>query len=410
MKNIIPFITILVLPPLAAQEIQHEAVAINIEVPVRVYKGNTFIDSLTINDFEVYEDGTPQKVEAVYLVRKDVIQRKEEPNKRFKPQTKRTFYLFFELSEYEPKLNKAIDGFVMDVLLPGDNLIAITPSKTYRLKDRGTELKSRTVIAEELKSILRKDIVLGNAEYRSTMRDLTAIVKEITGHIPGTANPARPKTGDEDFIFSGFDVTELIETYQTYLKKLEAIREVNESKLVNFAQFLKEHEGQKFVFFIYQREFIPKVDLRVLGEGSSMMQDVEGVNVQQMLVSAMEFDHRDVEVNVERLKIAYADASTSVHFLFLSKPRRYVPGVSFVEDTSDIFTPFFELTKASGGFTESSSNPDYLLKKAVDASENYYLLYYTPKDYKSDGKFRNIKVKVKGENYRVLHRAGYLAD
>ena len=68
------------------------------------------------------------------------------------------------------------------------------------------------------------------------------------------------------------------------------------------------------------------------------------------------------------------------------------------------------MAKASGGFAESSSNPDYLFKKAVDASENYYLLYYTPKSYKSDGKFRNIKVKIKGKNYRVLHRAGYLAD
>jgi len=33
---------------LFAQEIQHEAVAINIEVPVRVFKGKNFIDNLTL--------------------------------------------------------------------------------------------------------------------------------------------------------------------------------------------------------------------------------------------------------------------------------------------------------------------------------------------------------------------------
>ena len=47
------------------QEIQEEAVAINIEVPIRVFKGNTFIDNLTIDDFEIYEDGVLQKTEAV---------------------------------------------------------------------------------------------------------------------------------------------------------------------------------------------------------------------------------------------------------------------------------------------------------------------------------------------------------
>ncbi len=47
---------------LFAQEIQEKAVAINIEVPVRVFKGKTFIDNLTIDDFEIYEDGILQKI------------------------------------------------------------------------------------------------------------------------------------------------------------------------------------------------------------------------------------------------------------------------------------------------------------------------------------------------------------
>ena len=50
-----------------AYEIQHEAVAVNIQVPVRVYKGDTFISTLNIEDFKVYEDRILQKVEAVYL-------------------------------------------------------------------------------------------------------------------------------------------------------------------------------------------------------------------------------------------------------------------------------------------------------------------------------------------------------
>jgi hypothetical protein len=59
---------------------------------------------------------------------------------------------------------------------------------------------------------------------------------------------------------------------------------------------------------------------------------------------------------------------------------------------------------------DSSANPLFLFRQAVEASETYYLLYYSPKDYKVDGRFRNIQVKVKNRDYRVIHRAGYFAN
>ena len=59
------------------QELQYDALAINIEVPVRVFKGDRFIDNLTIDDFEVYEEGKLQKIEAVYLIKKTDIKREE---------------------------------------------------------------------------------------------------------------------------------------------------------------------------------------------------------------------------------------------------------------------------------------------------------------------------------------------
>jgi hypothetical protein len=36
--------------------------------------------------------------------------------------------------------------------------------------------------------------------------------------------------------------------------------------------------------------------------------------------------------------------------------------------------------------------------------------YFKPKEYKADGKFHEIKVKVRSGNYRVTHRAGYIAQ
>jgi VWFA-related protein len=75
-----------------------------------------------------------------------------------------------------------------------------------------------------------------------------------------------------------------------------------------------------------------------------------------------------------------------------------------------IFKVFKDIAEATGGLSDSAANIASLLKTAADASENYYLLYYVPEDYKVDGKFRKIEVKIKNKNYRITHRAGYFAD
>ncbi len=68
------------------------------------------------------------------------------------------------------------------------------------------------------------------------------------------------------------------------------------------------------------------------------------------------------------------------------------------------------MTEATGETTDNSANIAASFQRVVISSENHYLLYYASKNYKADGKFRNIKVKVKGKNYRIAHRAAYIAD
>ena len=110
----------------AQQILQEISQVINIEVPVRVFKSGDFVDDLTIKDFEVLEDGVPQRIEAVYLVRQDTVTRGEDSNRKYRPQTARTFFLFFEVSEWDARLGESVDYFCRSVLLPRDRLIAVT--------------------------------------------------------------------------------------------------------------------------------------------------------------------------------------------------------------------------------------------------------------------------------------------
>ena len=80
------------------------------------------------------------------------------------------------------------------------------------------------------------------------------------------------------------------------------------------------------------------------------------------------------------------------------------------EHSADIYNAFKQMAEASGGFIERSSNPAHSFQEALQASENYYLLYYSPKNYKQDEKFNEIEVQVKDKDYKIIHRRGYLAN
>ena len=88
-----------------------------------MFKGSTFIDNLTIDDFEVYEDGKLQKIEAVYLIKKTKIEREEEvTKKKFTPEVSRNFIFVFEIRDYFPKIGEVLDYFFNDVVYMYKNM------------------------------------------------------------------------------------------------------------------------------------------------------------------------------------------------------------------------------------------------------------------------------------------------
>jgi hypothetical protein len=390
-----------------------QSLVVNVEVPVRVFHNGMFVENLSIDDFELLEDGVSQKVEAVYLVKKRAIEKSEE-KRRFLPETSRNFFLNFEISEYTAQIGEAVDFFIQNVIMPGDTLYIIAPMKTYRLKDKALEGKSKPEIAEELKGLLRRDSLAGTSEYNATIQELSVLTRSLSAAVAsgklGAGGGGDPKESDafSTGIYSGLDIDEQLVHYEGLLHKLELLRKIDEMKLEEFAKFLKNKEGQKYVFLFYQREFIPRIDPKILNQYINLY--LERQDVVSTLTGISNLQRREISFDVNRIKQAYADSSISVHFLFITKPAELIPGIVMEEHSEDIYASFKEMASASGGFAESSSNPMYLFQKALNAAENYYLLYYSPKDYDPNGKFKEIKVRVKNEDYHVIHRAGYFAN
>jgi len=387
-----------------------ETLVVNIEVPVRVFDGKRFVDNLSIDDFEVYEEGILQKVEAVYLVKKQRIERSEE-KKKFTPKTARNFYLLFEVSDFLPKLGEAVEYFIQDVFYPGDHLTVVTPVKTYRLRDKTFEIMSKSDVIKQLRGILRKDTLIGSADYRNAVKELTGLAKSLTAAIAQDGIDTNPTNKPDDFGMAAYKDIAMdlqLTMYTTLLNKLENLRYVNQEKLMDFTQHLKLEKEQKYVFLFYQREFIPVIEPRILNQYINLYQGRE--DILHTISGLFDFYKRDMSLDIDLIKKACSDSSISMHFLYITKSPQIVSGVRMEEHSEDIFSVFKEMALATGGYVESSSNPEYLFKKAVASSEHYYLLYYSPKSYKRDKKFRNISIMIKNRNFRVTHRLGYFAN
>ncbi|MBM3293331.1 MAG: hypothetical protein FJY82_02275 [Candidatus Aminicenantes bacterium] len=396
---------------LAQQVIEERVTVVNVEVPVRVFQGDRFVDTLTIDDFELFENGRPQPLEAVYLVKRRAIERRDEV-KRFAPQTNRSFYLIFEISEYLPKMGDALDYFLREVIMPGDSLTVGTPMKSYRMKPKAFEARSREEISAQLKGILRRDTLQGSTEYRDIIRDLEGLAQAITVGLSTNSDQMADKVltiDNSSLEFQGgasFD--EQLNVYAMTLARLDDLRTIDQAQLLGFADMLRTEDGQKYVYMFYEREFVPKIQPRLLYQYIDLHQDRPDIN--QTIHGIFEFYKRDVPFNVDKVKRAFADASTAIHFLLLTPPAKMSSVVAYAEQSEDIFSAFSEMASATGGFIQNSANPVSLMKNAVEASETYYLLYYTPRPYLKDGSFREIRVRVKDRGLRVVHRYGYIAN
>lgn len=410
MKKQIPIIILVsVCLFFSMQQIQEQSVVINIEVPTRVFERNTFVDNLTLKDFEIYEDGKLQKLDAVYLIKKKSIERREEI-KRFNPQTSRQFFLWFQITEYMPRIRKAIEYFFENVFISGDSLVVITTVKTYNLNSRAIELKTKDEIADQLAKIIRKDATIGNLEYRAAIRDLQELVNIIEAKA-GETNSSAPLGDNSIAEFSVFDIgsiEEVVQMYSIIVENLENLAKIDLQKLIDYAEYLKDKEGQKHIFLFYQREFLPTLDPNTLEKFMTQYQD--NAVLQYTAPSLFQTYKKDVTIDVENVKKAFADSSLSIHFLFLERMGTHRRGVQMQERSRDVYNVFRQMAQATGGLIVSSANPSWAFQKAVDASENYYLLYYSPQNYRQDGKFKNIVVRVKDKKLRVMHRAGYFAN
>jgi len=381
---------------LPATLLSQQEAAPPVAIAVRVWDGERFVSDLGLADFELTEDGRPQSVQALYLVRKNAVERKEG-GPDFQPDVSRKFFFMFQMFDYSPKLAEAVQYFFDQVFQPGDSLEVQTPMHVYRLSPQALAQASRDVVAQDMIDKVKKDVTAGNSLYRRLLGELKRFIRALEG----TQSMAQigEEGGDES---SGYPSELILSWYRDSLIKMESLRAVDEERILAFAQTLQKREGQKFVYFVYQREFRPEISPSLLQTIISNSQDQP--QVVAYVQDLFELYNRNVSLNPDRVQKAFAGAGINFNFLFMNRNAETYSGIVMREQSEDVYKALSKIAGNSGGTIDSSPNPAASIIKALNGSESYYLLYYYPSSQAGDEAFKRIEVKVKGKTYQVVSR------
>jgi len=372
-----------------------------VEVRVHVSAGGTFQNDLKLEDFQLLEDGRPQSVASLSLVKGGSVVRGE--GGLTAPTVERSYTLLFQAVDWDPKLAGAIDYLFGNILKPGDEMTLVTPFKPYRLQRDALALKSKDELAKGMEETLRKDISRGSGEYRDLINDLKRLTKAISG---GTSAFDEELATDPSMdAMGGIGLEMQIDRYRSTLMKLDGIRLIDENKLVAFAESLGSVRGQKTVVLFYQREYRPEISAGTMNRLMALYQ--ENFDILQNLMELFQFYKRETKFDVDRVKRAFADAGIDFHLIFMEKKSQRVFGATMREQSEDVFPGFVQIAKATGGTAESSQNPSTTFKRAADASNDYYILSYVPDAAAPPGVFRTIEVRVDRPGCEVVNRLGY---
>jgi VWFA-related protein len=375
-----------------------------IEVDARVFdKDGKFITDLTKDDFEVLEDGAPQRIDAMYLVTgpgagapvtpaapavPGAPDRIPEPPAPVAPQT---WVFYFDLNHLTPgtgfdRAKKAVEDFI-----------------ALRFKDG------------DLAGILAGEKMVGNR--------LTSVRKELLNGL----KEVKPRSDRRNFM------NELTQDWPRFLDEEEAIRVArNQQDVVDrvikracvddpsSCEKLDEpavrSKGTRFQQDIHRASMQTLTSINALASGLSK---ILGPKTVVLLSDGMVV--QDIETTLRSVVGQTARAGARIYAIdvrglnragnagIIDQRYSYEPeaaGVRFdglADGTNSL------AIDTGGLMIRNENNIGRALDRIADDAGRYYVLAYQPANTNFDGKYRAIHVRVKREGLRVRARKGYLA-
>jgi VWFA-related protein len=368
-----------------------------VEVDVRVFdKSDRFVADLTRDDFELLEAGSPQKIEAMYLVGAGMTPNTPSPDPRAptpdspSPVAPQTWIFFFDLNHLTPgggfdRARKAVEEFIRDRFKAGDigGVLAGDKMVNNRLSSVRQELidamkqvkpqgEARTRYVEMTREWPRllddeEAMRIARGENESIQRAITRACSD---------DPQQCVMADSAVSIKGRKLAgEIQRASMATLSSLNAL-----------ASGLARVPGPKTVVFLsdgFVAQQIETTVLSVVGQISRAGARVYAIDVRGL--------DRAGQRNLIDQERAEDPAGPATKFDSLADGPN-----SVAVDTG-------------GLMIRNENNIGRALDRIADDAGRYYVLAYQPSNSNFDGKYRPIQVRVKRAGLRTRARRGYLA-
>lgn len=248
--------------------------------------------------------------------------------------TQRNYMLVFDMIDYSPKIEEAVQYFFTDVFKPGDQLIIVTPLKTVGFSPQKLAMP-REKLLESILTTLKLDISTGTARYRDALNIMLGAVNAILG---------RAGAGGLD-------------DYRQQRRNLVTWRGTMDEKLLKYAKIFSAVKGENHLLMLMQEE------LRPVPTATALNRALEGSR--QTLFAALDAFTGEVKkppFDFQKVSIAFRYSRIRFHFLYFTLPTsRMETGIEYIDNLGDTQADLKKLSQATNGVLLSSSKPgDFL--------------------------------------------------
>jgi VWFA-related protein len=366
------------LPPVSFRT---EVTFIEVDAFVRDREGRPVTD-LTVDDFELYEDGQPQQISSFLAVNLPV-DRGERALVSPRP------------VEPDVRTNVGVDGRIYLILLDD---IHVHPSRVPRVRAALRQFVEHSFGTNDVAAVVRvRGSSQDSQDFTNNPQLLVSAIDRFTGNVPREA-PVTSPFAEEAIPTPGAATAEDLQVAHDARNMSSRLRELSE--------FLAGVRGRrKAILFV--------------SEGSPF--DVHAATGQSSAVAS---------AVLEDTQKAIAAATRGNVAIYTIDPRGVIPGADFndlsaaeppggfdvptgVQNLSPVRLAqdnLRELAFETVGFSSVNQNTlEGSFARIVRENSEYYLLGYSPLNDAQDGTYRSLDVRVKRPGVRVRARNGYTA-
>jgi hypothetical protein len=382
----------------------------NIEVPVRVVRKGIPVNTLTKDDFTLYENKKKMEINGFFLKRKKLkvdTQKTVGVDAPLPPP--RTFILSFSVTDFNVHLVKAVNHLFDNVLKANDRVLVFANNKTNEFQN----IKNKEAIKKQLLEVLKE-------ESKEARLRLVKYINLVETYI----NLSNIKLD--------FDVTEKPSVkIHNFMKKYDRVWNdykkkyliPNKDRFYFFSRYLEKVKGEKWVLNFYQFDLFPKI--RMNNSVSNYIRDIATGLIHsrdagdQAIGKAVQILLDKLLVDMvlgkgypyeEIAKLFYKVDATFHSFFIRSMSKANVNDMDYIEVASDIEKTLKKITDITGGQNITSNDLVQSIDTVSTYEDAYYVLSYVPANPDKAGKLK-IKVKgKKGKGCKVLYDDNFNAD